>query len=522
MAQTPSPQTVTQHRTRRLAIALLGVLVCSLLGLDVWQSWTARNQALANARNNALNLARSLAEHASSSVEQADTVLTDLVERVQTDGAEGAQHERLHRIMQAATAAHDQIHGLFIYGPDGSWRVTSNDVDPPGANNADRDYFRYHQAHTGNGPQLGKVITSRSDGALIIPLSRRINGPNGEFAGVALATLEVKYFNDFYKSFDLDRLGVISLTLDDGTLLARRPFEPKLVNTSVAKSRIFTTLLPESSSGAQMFPSIVDGVTRMYGYDKVQAYPLVLIAGQSEQAVLAAWYANLWRTAGFVGLLLVVTLLFGALLLRQLRQTSQTEAELRNAHAALEKLAMQDGLTGLGNRRQLELALPHEIGRARRSQRPLGVIMLDIDHFKRYNDRYGHPEGDVCIRSVGQAVLGCVNRSGDLVVRYGGEELLVLLPESDLAGTRWIAQQIVDAVRALAIPHLDNEPVPVVTVSAGVYVWQSSEAERPQALVEAADSALYEAKRAGRNRIAIHAASTVTPQQSASSTAPQA
>lgn len=522
MAQAHPLQTAAQRRTRLLALVLVSVLVCALLGLDLWQSWTARRQALGNAQDNALNLARSLAEHAGSSVEQADTVLADLVERVQADGAEGPQRDRLRRLMQAATATHAAIHGLFIYGPDGSWRVSSNDVDPPAANNADREYFLYHQSHTGVAARLGKVIASRSDGTLVIPLSRRLDGPDGEFAGVALATLEVGYFNDFYKRFDLDPLGVISLTLDDGTLLARRPFEPRLVNTSIGKGRIFTSLLPESDSGAQMFPSVVDGVTRMYGYEKVKAYPLVVICGQSEQSVLAAWYANLWRSAGFVGVLLMVTLLFGTLLLRQLRQTAQTEADLRDAHAALEKLAMQDGLTGLGNRRQLELALPREMGRARRSQRPLGLIMLDIDHFKRYNDRYGHPAGDQCIRSVGQAVLGCVNRPGDLVVRYGGEELLVLLPESDLAGARWVAEQIVEAVRGLAIPHLDNEPVALVTVSAGVAVWLGSDTERPQAVVEAADSALYEAKRCGRNRMAIAPTSDVTPPRTASSTAPPA
>jgi len=227
----------------------------------------------------------------------------------------------------------------------------------------------------------------------------------------------------------------------------------------------------------------------------------VAVAAQSKANIFATWRENLIHSALFVALVILAMGACAITLLRQIRRGQKTESELRNAHAALHKLAMQDGLTGLANRRQLDAALPDEMGRAHRSGRPLGVIMLDIDHFKRFNDLYGHPAGDECIRAVGQAVLSCVGRAGDLVVRYGGEELLVLLPESDEIGTWQVADRILQAVRDLQIYHAGND-IGVVTISAGTYVMDgTAPMMRVQALIKLADEALYKAKSQGRNRV---------------------
>jgi diguanylate cyclase len=250
-----------------------------------------------------------------------------------------------------------------------------------------------------------------------------------------------------------------------------------------------------------MMPSVVDGVNRMIAYRASAVYPLLILAAQPESAIFAGWRANLLRSTVLVALVFAVLGAFAILLLRQIRHNQRTEADLLLAHASLQQMAMQDGLTGLANRRRLDLALPLEIGRTVRTGRPLGLIMLDIDHFKRFNDLYGHPAGDACIRDVGRAVLGCVGRAGDLVARYGGEELLVLLPESDPPGTWRVAQRIVEAVRALAIQHAGSEQG-VVTVSAGLHVWTvSNPIPTPEALIAAADVALYAAKHAGRNQV---------------------
>ncbi|WP_263263776.1 sensor domain-containing diguanylate cyclase [Pseudomonas sp. RIT-PI-S] len=502
MSDSRPPLPAARKSPVTVALILIVIVVLSLVGLDIWQSWTSRNQALVAAQANASNLARSLAEHAGNTIEEADTVLIGMVERVQVDGTAGdEQRQRLHRLMKRLTGSLEQLQGLFIYDRDGRWLVSSNDINPPNANNADRDYFIYHRTHADPAAHLGGVIRSRSSGDLIITLSRRINDSEGRFAGVALATLKVDYFKRFYEAYALDPDGVINLALADGTVLVRRPYDEKLIGTSIAKGVIFSQLLPNASAGTQMLTSVVDGVERLYGYRAITNYPVVVLAAESKNYLLANWRANLVRTALVICLLLSATGIFGSMLIRQIRQTSQTEAELRDAHAALEQMAMQDSLTGLANRRHLDQALPREISRARRNGRPLGLIMLDIDHFKAYNDIYGHPAGDACIRDVAQAVTASVGRAGDLVARYGGEELLVLLPECELPGAIRVAERIVEAVRALNIPH-SGSPYGIVTLSAGAHVWFDRELPpRPQTLVEAADAALYSAKAGGRNQV---------------------
>lgn len=486
---------------QRLAIGFMALVLLSLLGLDTWQSWTARTQALRVAQTDTANLARSLAQHAESTVQEADTVLADLTERVQADGTGPAQLARLHRQMQTRTHELLQLHGLFIYDKDGRWLVTSNDVDPPGINNADREYFQFHRYNRGSGVHIGPVIRSRTNNQLIIPVSRRIDGPDGSFAGVALATLDLEFFNRFYQSFDLDRQGVILLALANGTVLNRRPFDEHVIGSSLARGKVFSELLPNQAAGSSMMPSMIDGVSRLFSYKALDKYPLVVEAAQSKEAIYATWHANLLRSVVFIAVVGAALSLLGVLLIRQINHGLRTEAKLRNAHAALEILAMQDALTGLANRRQLDAALPHEIGRARRSGKALGLIMLDVDHFKRFNDLYGHPAGDQCLVAVGRAVLDCVGRSSDLVVRYGGEELLVVLPESDWNGTWQVAENILDSVRALMIAHAGNDGG-LVTASAGVHVWTPGAGDmHPHELIQAADEALYKAKSLGRNRL---------------------
>ncbi len=497
----PLKEPPNSESTRHLALVLIILVGCSVLGLVAWEAVTSRQQALDAAQVTVSNLSRSLTQHADDTVGEAETVLSELVERVHNDGVTGPQHERLHLVLKQTTAALDQLHGLFIYSSDGRWLVTSNDVDPPNANNSDREYFLWHRSHPGPAVHIGAVIVSRSTGELIIPVSRRLDNADGSFGGVVLATLKVDYFKKFYDGFDLDEQGAIVLALGDGTILMRRPYDPKVIGTSIAKGVIYSQMLPHASTGARMVVSVVDGVNRMIAYRASSVYPLLILAAQPESAIFAGWRANLLRSGVLVALVFAVLGAFAVLLMRQIRHNQRTEADLLLAHASLQQMAMQDGLTGLANRRQLDLALPQEIGRTVRTGRPLGLIMLDIDHFKRFNDLYGHPAGDACIRDVGRAVQGCVGRAGDLVARYGGEELLVLLPESDAPGTWRVAQRIVEAVQALAIKHAGSEHG-VVTVSAGLHVWTATNPiPTAEALIAAADVALYAAKHGGRNQV---------------------
>lgn len=181
------------------------------------------------------------------------------------------------------------------------------------------------------------------------------------------------------------------------------------------------------------------------------------------------------------------------------------EAELQQANERLAKVATTDPLTGVPNRRAFDAFLADSWSRSTQERRPLGLIMLDIDWFKRYNDLHGHQAGDRCLMSVAQAAQTCLRRTGDLVARLGGEEFAVVMADADAAAVSAAAERIRQAVSQLALPH-GASPFQVVTVSVGLSALAGADVEpayaSPQDLVAAADEALYQAKQRGRNRVA--------------------
>ena len=176
----------------------------------------------------------------------------------------------------------------------------------------------------------------------------------------------------------------------------------------------------------------------------------------------------------------------------------------REAQDALATLAALDGLTGLANRRSFDQALDLESKRCARVGSPLALLMMDIDGFKLFNDSYGHGRGDECLRRVARAVAGAVRRSVDLAARYGGEEFAVILPDTNLAAARDVADRIRAAVEALGIPHRAAPVGAVVTISIGGVSVARPDPEG-HGVLAAADAALYRAKREGRNRAVIRA-----------------
>jgi diguanylate cyclase (GGDEF)-like protein/PAS domain S-box-containing protein len=164
-------------------------------------------------------------------------------------------------------------------------------------------------------------------------------------------------------------------------------------------------------------------------------------------------------------------------------------------------LALVDGLTGIANRRRLDAELEREWRRGSRSRAPLSLVLLDIDAFKSFNDLYGHPAGDHCLRQVAAALADLPRRAADLVARYGGEEFAMVLPDLDAAGARQLAETARARIEALAIAHAGSAAAPVVTISAGVATRYPGRGGSAAALVAAADRSLYLAKRQGRNRV---------------------
>lgn len=165
----------------------------------------------------------------------------------------------------------------------------------------------------------------------------------------------------------------------------------------------------------------------------------------------------------------------------------------------LDHLAREDPLTGLANRRHFQEMFEHEWRRALRSGKPMSLLLIDIDHFKCYNDSFGHSRGDECLRAVALILQEHARRSGDLAVRYGGEEFLLLVPEATATEARRSAADLVQRVRAAELPHSDLADHNMVTVSIGVSTVVPTVRSSPQVLIEAADRALYRAKGSGRN-----------------------
>lgn len=485
----------------RLTVVFITLVMVTFIAVEGWRAWRDYRQALVTAHDSVSNLARATAQHAEDAIRQVDVLTDALGERVEGDGLASINVPRIHALMVQQAKIMPQLHGLFIYGPDGQWIVTDKSANPDLANNADRDYFIYHRTHTDHNVRIGEVVNSRSTGEPIIPVSRRLNNPDGSFAGVLLGTLRVSYFVDYYGDFKIDDKGALVLALSSGRILVRRPFTPGITDQSLADSEIFKRYLPVSSEGVAEVKAVVDGTYRLYGYRALSSYPLVVEAGLSRESVIGPWRRDLIKTG--LSLLVLLGFLggFGFIVLGQLRQRIEMETELRHAHQTVQEMALTDSLTGLGNRRKLDLILTQEIRRARRKGYPLALIMLDVDYFKRFNDRYGHSAGDDCLRLVANAITGTLGRPADLAIRYGGEEFTVLLPETNSVGANQIIEEIIVSIRALEIEHTEH-PLGYVTVSGGVVTSYPARDDgiTPDSMIKAADTLLYRAKHNGRNR----------------------
>lgn len=402
-----------------------------------------------------------------------------------------------------------ELHGLFVFGADGKWLASSAELAGPG-DYADREYFQFHQNHRSRNTYIGKAVRSRSSGVWVLPVSRRLDNPDGSFAGVALGTIQIAYFADLYESFDVGQEGVVMLARDDGTLIYRRPVKDELIATSIADGPVFTMYRASGPVGTAMLRSKIDGVVRLYSYRHLNTLPLLVATAQSKKDILAEWQQSTLFMTGVTVLVVLLLAGVGARLVRQIMIRDQLEAELRIAKEHLQDhnqeltvLASRDGLTGLANRRHFEETLRLEMKRAGRTGAPLSLVLLDVDFFKKYNDHYGHVAGDECLRRVAAALRGGLARPTDLAARYGGEEFAVVLPATSEAGARYVAERLRLAVMELGIAHVAN-PHGVVTISAGAcsFHGRPGEDDDPDAFVRQADALLYRAKAEGRNRVA--------------------
>lgn len=183
------------------------------------------------------------------------------------------------------------------------------------------------------------------------------------------------------------------------------------------------------------------------------------------------------------------------------RARVNTQIHIIHQMQMIEKMGMIDALTGISNRRAFDIQIHYEWRRAMREQSELAMMMIDIDKFKAYNDTYGHPQGDIMLQAVAEAIKSTLKRSTDLVYRYGGEEFAVLLPDTGLKGTLTVAQRLKETVERTEVLCFNPQTVTKETISIGVAAMQPQATDQLASLVEKADQMLYKAKRNGRNQV---------------------
>ncbi len=182
-------------------------------------------------------------------------------------------------------------------------------------------------------------------------------------------------------------------------------------------------------------------------------------------------------------------------------ETLRDTTEQKLAQMALHSLAVKDGLTGLANRRSFDERLEADWLHAVRERTPLSLLLIDVDHFKLYNDTYGHQKGDSCLKAVAESLDKQVFRPADLAARYGGEEFAVIMPTTDLDGALRVAERVRETVFSLGLPHSASLTADRVSLSVGVATMVPEAEQNAEGLIAAADAALYRAKHAGRNRV---------------------
>ncbi|MFJ5299660.1 diguanylate cyclase [Pseudomonas sp. NPDC088368] len=381
---------------------------------------------------------------------------------------------------------------LVILDETGDIVADSLSVIPREDNFSDRPVFQQHRESASTTMRVGGPFKARwGFKDWCISFSRRLPSPDGRFIGIASASMRLTYFNQLFRGLDIGKGSTVNLISADGILLARQAEQPDkyAIGRDFSQLPNFQRIL-KTNSGSFTAVSDLDGTTRLYTFSRVGDLPLIVIVAQSKDVVYAVWKRNAALVAGATSLLCLGILWLSYLLGKQLKLRHLAERELA-------ELASTDGLTGLANRRRLDQVFRQEWSRSSRSGKPLSLLMIDVDHFKAFNDRHGHHGGDVALRNVAQTLASAIRRPGDLAARYGGEEFLVVLPETDLQGARIIAEKIRVAIESLPPYAGDRHSV---TVSIGIASRQPNAGDKQAQLFSDADEALYRAKHNGRNR----------------------
>jgi diguanylate cyclase (GGDEF)-like protein len=430
------------------------------------------------------------------------------------------------------------LNTLSIASPSGEILCASA-PDSIGIRISDRPHFR--QALDTRALAVSDYLVSKSRNKPIIAIASPRLDKSGKVDAIVLATIELKSLDRIIGAIS-SRLNVSAFLVDStGALLAQYPRSPDVLPDQYRGHPLVQTVLQRPYG--TLIAEGLTGKRKVFGFVSLAASNARLVVGLSEADVLTSideqlhqWYLGLlaltaaillgvwWGGERFVvrpiaqfaarvvqvgmghydgaqsrpaGRLPSEFVPLDHALGRMARTLASREQELQKSNKHLGRLAQTDSLTGLGNRRHFDAKLSKTALKCAAEDVPLSVLLLDVDLFKQFNDRYGHPAGDACLQAIANEIRELCPRPIS-AARYGGEEFVILLPNVDLLGAAQVAERLRAAISALAIPH-QQSPFGVVTVTVGVACNTGHNRPPAQELVHAADAALYVGKQAGRN-----------------------
>ena len=481
--------TVTPIRHSALFTMVCGSLlaICAIFALVMYDS---RQDVGREVAISAGNLASAVAHDVDRNIELIDLSLQAAASAWSKPAVHSLDPDLRNMLLFDNSSTAQDIGNILVLDKDGIVRASSRPINSPSPSFSDRDYFRVHVGSGNVGLFVSKPFVSRVSGLWQVGLSRRIDIPDGSFGGVVVGTLQLSYLNRLYHGLNLGPGGTITLFRTDGRVVTREPYVESDVRRSLGNTDSFNRIR-SVSAGSFEGPSPVDGIDRIISFHRVGTLPLIQEIEVSVDQAYAAWLHKALVIGGILGLLCLSSL--GLLLMLGAELTRRMEVE-----SVLERLAGTDPLTELANRRRFAEALDEEWQRAIRHNSELSLLMIDADGFKRYNDLYGHPNGDALLRVLARCIADNARRPGDLAARYGGEEFSVLLPSTAADGAMTVAEQIRSTIYGLGQQH-SGASAGRATVSIGVATMKPRAGNSSAELLAAADAALYRAKADGRD-----------------------
>jgi diguanylate cyclase (GGDEF)-like protein len=532
-----------KNLSTRGRVALVVVLsAVPALALMVYGALEQRYVAEAHAREDLQRYAKLAAKQQEQTLEGARQLLfalSGVVPALTRDRQ--ACHEYFRGLM---LASHGLYHSMGVHLASGDLHcnaVTWND----GVNVSDRYYFRL-AADSGKFA-VGSYQSARATVKEGIDFGQPVLDADKKVLGVVFAGLDLRRINELAGATPQPPGAVVTILDRDGVVLAQHPAQAARIGGKGSDARLNQAVF--SAKSGVLETTDANGVPRLYAFESVGenpdgSIPLRVVVGINQRVIYAEAHKAFIKTVG--GLVVVTMLLllggwYGAemLVLRNLRKlldvarrvhagdlTARTglpggreeisrlgeafdqmaqalqdrDAELQRALRESRELAITDPLTGLHNRRYLWELLGRELLKARRNRTPVAAILADIDHFKRFNDTWGHEAGDLVLKRVADVIREHV-RGSDIGCRYGGEELAVILPETTLEVAVERAERIRLGIAAVRLDY-GGRPLDAVTSSFGVAIYPQHAGDA-EALLRAADEALYEAKKTGRNRVVV-------------------